>query len=186
MKQSWPVERYALQNQIEPLRQQILRSFPPSIYAGTVIAGGDEGPWIPAPAGTPSDDEDLFRMLKHSRWTDIPADFVDHHLGAFVLLTAPAFAAFIPAWLIFSLENNLKGAEFVVYTFGPIDPTGSTQIRPLSIEMFRALTPQQRRTVHAFLQITAAHDRSYAIREQALTAADAIEKLISVFESSRL
>ena len=185
MKQSWPVERYALQSQIEPLRQQILRAFPPSPYDGTIIAGGDDGPWIPAPHGTPSDDEDLFRMLKHSSWADIPADFIAHHLGAFVLLTASAFAAFIPAWLIYSLENNLKGAEFVVYTFGPIDPSGSTQIRPLSIEMFRALSPPQRRAVHAFLQATAAHDRSYAVREQAVTAAEAIEKLISVFESGR-
>ena len=179
MKEYWPAERYALRQQIEPLRQMILRSFPPSLYYGTVVAGGDEGPWNTAT----HDDEDLFRMLNHNRWTDIPAAFIDRHLGDFVLLTEPAFVAFIPAWLIFSLENNLKGAEFVVYTFAP--PLGTTQIRPLSIEMFRALTPQQRRTLHAFLQVTAAHDRSHAVREQALAAADAIDKLISVFESGR-
>ncbi len=183
MKEYWPAERHALKSQIEPLRQMILRSFPPSFYFGTVVAGGDDGPWIPSTQGDPADDEDLFRMLKHSRWTDVPADFIDNHLGAFVLLTAPAFAAFIPAWLIFSLENNLKGAEFIVYTFAP--PPGTTQIRPLSIEMFRALNPQQSRTLHTFLQITAAHDRSHIVREQALAAADAIDKLISVFESTR-
>ena len=183
MKEYWPVDRYALKSQIEPLRQMILRSFPPSFYFGIVVAGGDGGPWIPSTQGDPADDEDLFRMLKHSRWTDVPADFIEQHLGAFVLLTESAFAAFIPAWLIFSLENNLKGAEFVAHTFAP--PAGTTQIRPLSIEMFRALNPQQSRTLHAFLQITAAHDRSHLIREQALAAADAIDKLISVFESSR-
>jgi hypothetical protein len=184
MKEFWPVERDALKREVEPLSQRILDAFPPVTYKGTVVAGGDQGPWVPAPSGLPSDDEDLFRMLKHSRWTGIPADFIDDHLGAFVLLTAPAFAAFIPAWLIYSLQNNLKGAEFIVYTFAPIDPS-STQIRPLSIEMFRALTPPQSRILHTFLQLTASYGRSSPVREQALTAADAIEKLISVFESSQ-
>ena len=173
---------FEIRRQLEPLHEMVFASFPPVTYYGTVVAGGDDGPW----PGDETDDEDLFRMLKQRRWTDIPADFINRHLGAFVLLTAQAFATFIPAWLIFSLEHNFKGAEFVVFTFGPQDLDAPTHIRPLSVEMFRVLTPLQRRTLHLFLQATAAHLATSPLGNHALVASDTVDSLISVFEANRI
>jgi len=171
-----------VRRQLEPLHEMVFASFPPVTYYGTVVAGGDEGPW----PGDETDDEDLFRMLKQRRWTDIPADFINRHLGAFVLLTAQAFATFIPAWLVFSIDNNFKGAEFVAYTFAPTDLDGPTHIRPLSVEMFRVLTPLQRRTLHLFLQAAAAHFSATPLGNHALAASDTVDSLISVFEANRI
>src|ERR1700737_1896289 len=102
---------------LEALRNMILRTFPSFIYSGTVVAGGDHGPWTEA-----IHDEDLYRTLKLQRWTDIPPGFIERHPGDFVLLTAPALAAFLPAWLIFSLDNSYQATEFVAHTFAPQDP----------------------------------------------------------------
>jgi len=170
------------ESQLEMLREMIFRSFPQISYHGTIVAGGDRGSWS---AGH-TEDADLIRTLKGTCWAQIPADFLARNQGNFVLLTAKAFAAFIPAWLVFALENDFSGAEFIVYTFSPLDLQASGPTRPLSVEMFRALNPPQRRALHLFLQAVMEHDGKSHVRDYAAAAADTVDELISVFESGTI
>jgi hypothetical protein len=186
MNQLLPDDRSERRRQVAPLREMIFRSFPPFTYSETIVAGGDYGPLSDDPSQVITADESLFYTLKGKRWTEIPLQFLDHHQGDFVLLTAQAFAAFIPAWLVFCIDNDFCGAEFIVYTFASRDPQSSSQIRQLSIEMFQALNPQQRRTLLIFLQAIAMYDPSPHIRDYAEAAAHTVDNLISVFQSNSI
>lgn len=186
MSQIPPDDQTERRRQNAPLREMIFRFFPQSVYTGTIIAGGDVDDGPQQLSTKSSDERALVHMLKGKRWTEIPLQFLDQHQGDFVLLAAEAFAAFIPAWLVFALDNDFTGAEYIVYTFAPRDPQGSSQIRQISIEMFQALSPLQRRTLLIFLQAIAMYDPSDYVRDYAEAAVDAVDNLISVFQTNSI
>jgi hypothetical protein len=182
-----PLPHSTHRQQLESLWNKIVRSFPPTLPDAPILAGGDE---IPTPSGhnanplppSPPDHQDLLRSLKDQRWDHLSPEFVERHLGDFVLLSAPAFAAYIPAWLLFSLGHTLQGAEFIAYTFTPDEMQSSSRIRSLSVEMFRALDPTQRRVLRDFLIYTAEFHPSDYVADHAAAAVDAISDLIAIFE----
>lgn len=160
------------------LCERIFQSFPEVVYRGVILAGGDQNAATPHPFHM----EDLLHNLKSKCWTQVPPEFVERQLGSFIHLTAGAFAAYIPAWLLYSLAHDNHGAEFVAYTFAPEDAHGKTVIRPLSVEMCRALTPLQRRALLDFLIYQSEYLASDAMADRAAAAVDAVASLIAIFE----
>jgi hypothetical protein len=166
--------------QLHKLSENILRSFPPQDLNIAILAGGDKGPWTLDQLH----EEDLLHNLKGRRWTQIPPEVIARHLGDFVLLTAEAFATYIPAWLLFALYNHNQGGEFVAHTFAPEESNGSNLIRPIAVDMFRALRRTQRLVLRDFLIYLAEYHESDLVADRAAAAVDAIADLITIFEST--
>jgi hypothetical protein len=166
--------------QLKILSERIIRAFPPRAPRGAILAGGDKGPWTLEQFH----EEDLLNNLRDKLWTQVPPEIIARHLGDFVLLTADGFATYIPAWLLYALYNDNQGAEFIAHTFTPNEADGSFKIRPLSVEMFRALDPSQRGALRDFLiYLSEFHPVDY-IADRAAAAVDAIADLIAIFKSS--
>jgi hypothetical protein len=169
----------------------ILRAFLPEAYYGTIVADGDNGPWTPELG-----DQGLYLTLKHQRWTDTPIEFLARHPGDFVLLTAEAFAAFLPAWLLVSLDNESQGAERVADTYAPdaaanLSGTGEFQAGELkiserSIARFRPLTVSEHHIVCAFLEHIAQFHPSVLLADRVAAAADTVDNLVLALEPGPL
>ena len=167
-------------HQMKILSERIIRAFPPVHQRGPILAGGDKGPWTLEQFH----EEDLLNHLKGGFWTQVPPEIIARHLGDFVLLTADAFATYVPAWLLYALYNDNQGAEFIAHTFTPQEADGSRKIRPLSVEMFRALTPLQRSALRDFLIFLSEFHPDDYIADRAAAAVDAVADLITIFKSS--
>ncbi len=151
----------------DALREMVRQAFPTETYDG-MVTRYDPGPW------TEELDEEqaLYETLKGRSWPDIPSDFLCHYPDAFCLLAPEALAAFIPAWLMYSLEN-LQGEneirEFLIYTFSPPG---------YSWEYLSPLTSQQRSTVRALLAEFAENEPNAFVREHAAKALARVDELL--------
>src|SRR5579859_5624382 len=105
-----------LEQRLSALREAIRHSFPAEPYMGKVTHS--DGAWTPEL----DDDQALYEALHGCRWTEVPSDIVRNQPDGFLLLTDEAFVAFLPAWLLRSLENPFGENEvrsFVIYSFSP-------------------------------------------------------------------
>ena len=133
-------ERGALQGQGDvtaALREAIRCSFPDEPYIGKVTPNDDQldDPEL-------DEDKDLRDALNGRRWTEVPAKLLHDLPDGYVLLTDEAFVAFLPAWLMRSLEHMDEENEvrnFIVYSFSH------------TMRQFRVLNPGQQRTVRSIL-----------------------------------
>jgi len=96
---------------VEEFRQRLIRAFPPRPFHGLVSSHNecDEG-------------VSLCRELTGKRWGEIPAAFVDDNSGSLPLLEPAALVAFLPAWLLRSMEtlqDESVVAEFTMYFLCP-------------------------------------------------------------------
>lgn len=95
---------------VSDFRQKLIRAFPPEPFYGRISAYEcDEG-------------LALTKELPGKRWDEIPATFVDFNSGSLPLLEPRALVAFLPAWLIRSMEtigNKSVLAEFTMYFLCP-------------------------------------------------------------------
>jgi hypothetical protein len=101
-------------NAIESVRSSIQSAFPDFIYSGPItVADGKSGEDYDEP-------EALYNALHGRSWSEISASFIRGNPHGLVLLTAEAFVAYLPAWLIEGLSEP-EVAEVMVYTFSPED-----------------------------------------------------------------
>jgi hypothetical protein len=145
---------------IAALRESIRRSFPAEPYRGKVTP--NDGEWTPEL----DEDQDLYGALNARRWTEVPTQLLHSQPDAYVLLTDQAFAAFLPAWLMFSLEDMDAENEvrnFLVYAFSN------------TLRQFRVLNPEQRLTVRSLLEEFAERETSAPIRALATQAVALID-----------
>ena len=88
------------------------------------------------------DEKELRDSFKGRCWTDVSRELLFHHPDGYVLLTDQAFVAFLPAWLMCSLEGMDEENEvrnFLAYAFGN------------TLRQFQLLNPEQRVTVRSML-----------------------------------
>ena len=85
---------------IAELRESVRRAFPAETYAGRITRYDDnlDDPEL-------DEEEYLPEGLKERRWTDVPQQLLENRPDGYLRLTDEAFAAYIAAWLIRSLEN---------------------------------------------------------------------------------
>ena len=105
----------AREAEIISLREQIRTTFPAEKFEGTITPMDGEL------TEEFDEEKDLYDTLRDLTWPEIPAAFIRANPDGFVLLTDAACAAFLPAWLMQSLdaedENIVR--EFVSYAFSP-------------------------------------------------------------------
>jgi hypothetical protein len=106
---------------------------------------------------------DLATRLSHQTWDALDDETMDAHFGSLPLLSAEAFSAFLPVWLMRSLDDleaeQQKFREWTLYAIALYDddqdgPDELTQ----SINRFRwhaeRLSPQQVAADRSFLRLT--------------------------------
>jgi hypothetical protein len=80
--------------EIEEFRQRLIGAFPPRPFHGRVSTHEECDEGIA-----------LLKELPGKRWDEIPAAFVDFNSGSLPLLEPSALVAFLPAWLLRSMET---------------------------------------------------------------------------------
>ena len=88
------------------------------------------------------DEKELRDAFKGRGWTEVPRNLLFRHPDGYVLLTDQAFVAFLPAWLMCSLEGMDEENEvrnFLAYAFSN------------TLRQFQILNPEQRVTVRSIL-----------------------------------
>jgi hypothetical protein len=127
------------------------------------------GPPIEDSDGDPYDDSRfLIAALRGITWPQIPKEFLILNPDGYLLMSEEAFVAFLPAWLIQSLEeaqNENKVREFLAYSFNN------------GFHLTSNLNRQQWSVVHALLQHFAKHDPSSFIRTKAAEAISRMSRL---------
>jgi hypothetical protein len=147
---------------IVALRESILGSFPAEPYTGKVTPND-------ADLGDPELDEDLdlYETLKGRKWTEVATKLLRDQPSGYGLLTDEAFVAFLPAWLMSSLERMDAENEvrnFLVYAFSN------------TMRQFRVLNPEQRLTVRSVLAEFAERGTSPFVRTLAVQALALIDR----------
>ena len=134
----------AITNQgLEGFRDRLVRAFPPRPFDGVVSRHKecDEG-------------IDLLRELPGKRWDEVPASFIDFNSGSLPLLEPAALQAFLPAWLLRSMETLADEsvlAEFTLYFLCPGDEEEGWDVKRIEgrVALFDAA---QRTVVREFLE----------------------------------
>jgi hypothetical protein len=96
---------------IEGFRDRLTRAFPPQPFYGLVSSHDECDEGIA-----------LRQELPGKRWDEIQADFIDFNSGSLPLLEPDALRAFLPAWLLRSMEtlgDQSVLAEFTMYFLCP-------------------------------------------------------------------
>jgi len=176
-------ENVALEDKrIIALRDAVRRDFPDVTHAGKVT--GHDGAWLPELTeenAIHDDDMLLYEGLIGKKWTEVPKQLLHDFPDGFVLLTDGALVAFLPAWLMRSLDliygqNPVR--EFSVYAFSP----GEGSTADLNISMLRPHTPEQRSTVRSVLAEFVEREPSEFIRGHAAKAVQLIDNLLPSLE----
>jgi hypothetical protein len=136
---------------VEDFRQRLLRAFPPAPFYGLVSAHDECDEGIA-----------LRQELPGKRWDEIPAAFVDSNSSSLPLLTPSALVAFLPAWLLQSIEtvgndNDSVLAEFTMFFLCPgnEDDGWDEKIIAKYVALF---DPSQRSVIEEFLRRIADDD----------------------------
>ncbi len=161
------------------LRRAIRQAFPPVSYTGKITRC--DGAWLPGMTednAIHDDDMFVYEALKNRSWNDVPTGFLhEQQPDGFILLADDALPAYLPAWLMYSLdkidgENTIR--EYLVYAFSPRDTI-------FAGNMLRALSPEQRSVVRSLLAEFARVERSDFIRDHAAAAVKLFDGLLEEF-----
>ena len=164
----------AQNDRISELRELVRLAFPAEAYTGRITQHDEK-------LDDPEFDEEraLYEALNGRKWTDVPRTLLDSQPDGYVLLTDKAFAAFLAAWLMRSLENidaENEVRDFVVYAFSPkhdmVPDTTEFILRRLG-----CLSPEQRATLHSLLMEFAERDPSAFRRKLASQAVALFDSL---------
>jgi len=103
---------------VEDFRRKLMLAFPPQPFCGLVSDHDECDEGIA-----------LLRELPRKRWDEIPTEFIDFNSGSLPLMLPDAVVAFLPAWLMRSVETfggvDLGGegvlSQFTMYFLCPGD-----------------------------------------------------------------
>jgi len=132
---------------LDEFRTRLIHAFPAEPFLGSVSAHDDCDEGIA-----------LRSYLPGKRWTDVTADFVEFNSGSLPLLESPALVAFLPAWLLRSIEmlpekggiSESAPSEFTIYFLCPGDPEDGWNA-DRTAELVRLFNVEQRTAVCDFL-----------------------------------
>lgn len=136
----------------EQLHQQIRSAFPAATFLGSVTSGCkcDEC-------------AELAQSLRHKSWDAIDDETMDLQFGSLPLLSSEAFSAFLPAWLVRSLDSldadQQKFREWTLYALalyhdGEYDDADDLPEKTDKLRwQYETLTPEQVRVVEQLLTL---------------------------------
>ncbi len=125
------------------------------------------------------DDRALYEGLKGRRWTEVPSKLVYDLPDGLPLLTDQAFVAFLPVWLVCSLENIDEENEvrnFVVYNFSP-RPEMVPDMTWFTLNRVKVLNQEQRETLRVLLMEFTERGTSPFVKALAVKAIALIDDL---------
>jgi hypothetical protein len=128
---------------LDVLRNRLREAFPPQRVTGLVSIHDECDDGIA-----------LRRELPGKSWDEISAQFVDENSLSLPLLEPDALVAFLPAWLLRSLETFNEGSlvwEFTLYFLSPGDPQHQSPEKVIS-EVAEPFGPAQREVVGDFFR----------------------------------
>lgn len=166
-----------IENRIADLRNALRQAFPMVAYSGPVTR--HDGAWLPALTeenAIHDDDMFLYEGLKGKNWTEVSPELLHNLPDGFVLLTDEALAAFLPAWLMRSLDNILGEnlvREFCIYAFSP---SGSSVV-DTKLRRLHPLNSKQRAAVREILFEFAQNETNTFLKEHARAAVQLIDGL---------
>ena len=136
---------------IEGLRQRLRRAFPPAPFYGLVSTHDECDEGIA-----------LRQELPGKSWNEIPAAFVDFNSGSLPLLEPRALVAFLPAWLLRSLETASDEdesvlAEFTMYFLCPGSEDEGWDEKRIA-DRVALFDPAQRSVIEDFLRLIVEND----------------------------
>lgn len=150
----------------ELLLIQIKTAFPDAIFSGSITA-------VDGSQQEELDEElTLYTNLSGKRWSDIPHSFIENYPDGIVLLTAAAFAAFLPAWLTCAIARE-KVREMTAYMFSSDDSGPSVFMGNL----INQLSNSQKKALQSYLAYCADFESDPDIKERFRSAADHVKKL---------
>lgn len=140
----------------EQLRQQIHSAFPADTFLGSVTNGCKCGECV-----------ELARSLSRKRWDAIESETINRQFGSLPLLSSEAFSAFLPAWLMRSLDSldadEQKFREWTLYALALYhdDKYDDADELPVKtdrlLRLYQTLTPEQVRVVEECLLLIRDH-----------------------------
>src|SRR5580704_11372870 len=123
---------------IEEFRDRLTRVFPPQAFHGLVSSHDECDEGIA-----------LRQELTGKRWDEISPDFIDFNSGSLALLEPSALQAFLPAWLLQSMETLGKQSvlsEFTMYFVCPSSEDDGWDEKRIA-ELAAIFDPTQRNVV---------------------------------------
>jgi hypothetical protein len=129
-------------------RQKLIHAFPPRPFYGRVSTHRECDDGIA-----------LIDELPGKRWDEVPAAFVEFNSGSLSLLEPAALVAFLPAWLLLSMETVIEQsvlAEFTMYFLCPGSEDEGWQEEELQARV-ALFDSAQRTAVAEFLQSILSH-----------------------------
>jgi hypothetical protein len=140
---------------VEEFRGKVTRAFPPQPFYGLVSSHNECDEGIA-----------LRQELPGKRWDEVPADFIDFNSGSLPLLEPDALRAFLPAWLLRSMEtlgDESVLSEFAMYFLCPGNEDEGWDEKRIA-EMVAIFDTTQRIVVEDFLRsiVDSAALHSYA------------------------
>jgi hypothetical protein len=148
------------------LQKTIILAFPPTTFRGGITPADGEA-W----AAEIDDDLDLRDKLSNRAWNEVTAEVIGMHAADLPLLTPEAFAAFLPAWLMHSLEDlsgDNKVRDFTVQEFCRHDAHPTLQEHQRIRHAL--LNAEQRKAVVDFLVLVSNRERDQLLRACAAEA----------------
>lgn len=153
----------------ESVRERIKAAFPDSIFSGPITGIDGEQQLYDErdDEGNPIYDEEqaLYETLRGKRWSEIPGAFIEIYSDCHLLLSDAAFAAYLPAWLSYSLTHE-EVRELMVYAFSP----ESHESMEGADHRLRRLTPLQIEALREFLAYALDVTTSTFVKKEAFSA----------------
>lgn len=169
-------EKDSSDERLAALRDSVPRVFPPVVYHGQVTLF--DGAWLPELTEENAildDDKLLYEALLGRQWGEVSRDVLYAMPSGFCLLTNDALVAFLPVWILASLENitgENQERDFFIYAFSPDEQASQNDFK---LGMLRALNPDQRSLLRSLLMEFAQRARSAYVAEKAFAAVKFID-----------
>ena len=139
---------------LNALRNRLRKAFPPQRFTGLVSVHDECDDGIA-----------LRRELPGKSWDEISAQFVDENSLSLPLLESDALVAFLPAWLLRSVETFSEDSLVLAYTLyflSPGDPQHQSPEKVIS-EVAEPFGPAQREVVGDFFPSNSGERRASRI-----------------------
>lgn len=138
--------------EVDELQRRIRSAFPPEHFLGTITVGCEC-----------DECKELARVLLNQKWDELSEETMQAQFGSLPLLSSEAWAAFLPAWLMRSLDDlyaaDQKFREWTLYDLALYRETAEDSPDELaaSIDRLREksaqLRPEQFLAVADFLRM---------------------------------
>jgi hypothetical protein len=98
--------------------------------------------------------DEVLNVFSGKHWKQLTADTIDYHHDILPIISPEAFRFYLPAYLIFTLDNFSSDSNAVDHTvFGLCPPRPQNPLFEHFVSRMNVLTLEQKRAVKSFLEL---------------------------------